>query len=263
MTFAQQSKSDMTKFTVSFLQHFRKTLWKASSRWTVSALATLLLLAMFVFLPIWDKPQNPSGDSIEVSTEKVSLVKLIAKAPPKKIVQAPAETRPRPKSEMAIASPNAQVAKEEPEEVPQPEQPDIPDNLEDTFPDDVERAHTYDENALYDPYAEHDIEGDSKEGSAEIAKAQETYKQYAKRRIASKKVYPLKARAQGQSGNVKVQLVIETDGSLSSVQIVQASAFELLNEAALTAVRKAAPFKKMVSGMKSQEYTFTLEFKLE
>lgn len=255
----------MTKFKIIFLQYLRNLFWKPYSRWIFSAVATLVLLALFMFLPVWDKPQNSSGDSIEVSTEKVSLVKIIAKAPPKRVVQQIPENRPKPKNEMSIASPDAQVIKEEKAEEPQVQQQELPDDLpqSDEYPDDAPRAQDYDENAIYDPAAEHDIEGESKEGSLQAAKARETYKQYVKKRIAAKKVYPLKARAQGQTGNVQVHLVVSPDGTLQSADITGPSGFELLNEAALTAVRKAAPFKKMSDGMQAQEYTFTLEFKLE
>lgn len=255
----------MTKFTVSFLRHFRNLFWKSYSRWIFSAVFTVLLLVIFIFLPVWDKPQNPSGDNIEISTEKVSLVKIIAKAPPKKVARQNQEKKPAPKKENAIASPDAKVVEEEKDSVPlQEEITEIPDDLpQDDYPDDVPRAETFDENAIYDPTAAHDVEGDSKEGSEKIAKAQETYKQYVKKRIAAKKVYPMKARAQGQTGNVKVHLVVASDGTLQSAQITSPSEFELLNEAALAAVKKSAPFKKMPAGLDAQEFTFTLEFKLE
>lgn len=255
----------MTKFTVSFLRHFRNLFWKSYSRWTFSAVFTILFLVFFIFLPAWDKPQNSSGDNIEISNEKVSLVKIIAKAPPKKVVRKSQEKKPALKKKDAIVSPDAKVVEEKKEPVlVQEEIQKLPDDLnQDDYPDDVPRAENYDENAIYDPTAAHDVDGDSKKGSTEIAKAQETYKQYVKKRIASKKVYPMKARAQDQTGNVKVHLIVASDGTLQSAEITQASEFELLNEAALSAVKKSAPFKKMPDGLDSQEFTFTLEFKLK
>lgn len=255
--------SKKTKIT-KILQH---TLENQTARWIVSILFTSLILMIFVLVSnINLNTKNFSGNQESNSKENVSLVKIIKKAPPKKI-EIPQNQNQEiiKKQENVIASPNAELVEKKPEiqqiqEIPQENLDEI---SSDDFPDDVERAETFDPNAIYDPYAENEIDGDSKYGSTEVQKAKESYKSYVKKRIATKKVYPLKARAQNQTGNVKVHLVILPDGNLESVEIVEKSEYELLNEAALLAVKKASPFKKMSNGMQKQEFTFTLEFKIE
>lgn len=249
---------------VKILQH---PLENQTARWTVSILFTSLILMIFVLISnINFNAKNFSGNQESNSKENVSLVKIIKKAPPKKIEIPQNQIQQiTKKPENVIASPNATLVEEEKEvqqiqEIPQEILDEIPD---DDFPDDVERAETFAPNAIYNPYAENEIDGDSKYGSTEVQKAKESYKTYVKKRIVAKKVYPLKARAQNQIGNVKVHLVILPDGNLERAEIVEKSEYELLNEAALLAVKKASPFKKMSNGMQKQEFTFTIEFKIE
>lgn len=252
----------LTKKT-KILQSLQKSIENPTARWILSFVITLAFLAVFIFIPNLNAAKFSGGQKIQ-SQENVSLVKIIKKAPPKKIEipQNPLQEISK-KPENVIASPNAKLVEEEQKEIPLIQE--IPEEDFDTqdFPEDVSRAETFDPNAIYDPFAENEINGDSKDGSSEIQKAKETYKAYVKKRIAAKKIYPLKARAQNQTGNVKIKLVILPNGNLENAEIVQKSEYELLNNAALLAVKKAAPFKKMTNKMQKQEYTFTLEFTLE
>lgn len=252
----------LTKKT-KILQSLQKSIENPTARWILSFVITLAFLTVFIFIPNLNAAKFSGGQKIQ-SQENVSLVKIIKKAPPKKIEipQNPLQEISK-KPENVIASPNAKLVEEEQKEIPLIQE--IPEEDFDTqdFPEDVSRAETFDPNAIYDPFAENEINGDSKDGSSEIQKAKETYKAYVKKRIAAKKIYPLKARAQNQTGNVKIKLVILPNGNLENAEIVQKSEYELLNNAALLAVKKAAPFKKMTNKMQKQEYTFTLEFTLE
>lgn len=256
----------LTKKT-KILKILQKSLENQNTRWIVSILFTSAILIIFILISNVNlSTKNFSGNQESNSKENVSLVKIIKKAPPKKIEipQNPLQEITK-KTENVIASPNAKLVEEE-KELPQIQEilQENFDELEiDDFPDDIERAETFEANAIYDPYAQKEIDGESKNGSAETQKAQETYKSYVKKRIAAKKIYPLKARAQNQTGNVKIKIVILPDGNLESSEIIEKSEYELLNEAALLAVKKASPFKKMTNGMSKQEFTFTLEFTLE
>lgn len=58
-------------------------------------------------------------------------------------------------------------------------------------------------------------------------------------RIERKKVYPTKAKALGMSGVVELVYVIDRSGRLISVEISKSSGFDLLDQAALRAVRDA------------------------
>lgn len=245
------------------LENLQKSMESPTARWILSFAITLAFLAVFIFISNLNTIKFSGGQKIE-SQENVSLVRIIKKAPPKKIeIPANQIQEIQRKQKNVIAAQNAKLVEEEQKEIPLIQE--IPEENFDTqdFPENISRAETFDPNAIYDPFAENEIDGDSKDGSSEIQKAKETYKAYVKKRIAAKKIYPLKARAQGQTGNVKIQLVILPDGNLESAEIVQKSEYELLNDAALLAVKKASPFKKMSNGMLRQEYTFTLEFTLE
>lgn len=63
-----------------------------------------------------------------------------------------------------------------------------------------------------------------------------------KQRIEWGWVYPAEAKRDKLSGNVGLIFTILPDGELSSVQITRSSGIEILDEAALAGVRKAAPF---------------------
>jgi len=46
-----------------------------------------------------------------------------------------------------------------------------------------------------------------------------------------------------------VRIVINPDGMLAQADILEPSEYEILNNACLAAIKKAAPFKKMSGGM--------------
>lgn len=108
---------------------------------------------------------------------------------------------------------------------------------------------------------ESELASDMHKTGAQI-KAEESYKAYALKRIASKKSYPLKARATGLEGSVKLHVVIGLSGELELAEITQPCSHELLNEAALLAVKNSAPFKKKPDTMQKLELNFFMEFKL-
>lgn len=103
------------------------------------------------------------------------------------------------------------------------------------------------------------------EEAAAVEKATSTYKEYVLSRISAKKVYPMAARAKGQTGRVKMHITIQPDGTVSFLEITRPTPYELLNDAAMNAVNKAAPFKKMPDGMKMKalDFVFAMDFMLE
>ncbi|AOS83358.1 hypothetical protein BIU88_03885 [Chlorobaculum limnaeum] len=68
------------------------------------------------------------------------------------------------------------------------------------------------------------------------------YLSIVRSRIEAKKHYPPFARSLQQEGAVIVNVVIGSDGAVISTSIVKSSGFSTLDNAALAAVRKAAPF---------------------
>jgi len=63
-------------------------------------------------------------------------------------------------------------------------------------------------------------------------------------RIESRKTYPESARMRNAEGKAVIGFVLHLDGSVSSIEVIRKSRHPALNEAALDAVRKAAPFPK-------------------
>jgi TonB family protein len=63
-----------------------------------------------------------------------------------------------------------------------------------------------------------------------------------RRRIESKKRYPLVAQRAGISGEVGIKLTILRDGSLENVIITESSGYDILDKAAIGSVHRASPF---------------------
>lgn len=72
-------------------------------------------------------------------------------------------------------------------------------------------------------------------------------KQYAshlatiRKKIMRNKTYPSSAKDKGLTGAVKLAFKINPDGSLSSVRVLKSSGVSILDESALTSVRKSVP----------------------
>ena len=82
-------------------------------------------------------------------------------------------------------------------------------------------------------------------------------------KIESKKKYPVSARKRQIEGAVEVGFVIENDGQISSVEVVAASRYPDLNQAALNAVKSAAPFPRLPSGLFSGPLKMTIKIMFE
>lgn len=68
-------------------------------------------------------------------------------------------------------------------------------------------------------------------------------------KIESSKKYPAGAREKGREGQVLVRFVITMDGQISSLEIVKSANHADLDQAALKAVRNAAPFPRPLAGL--------------
>ena len=82
-------------------------------------------------------------------------------------------------------------------------------------------------------------------------------------KIESHKQYPPAARNRQLQGRVKVSFVINPNGTLASVSLIDGSRHDTLNQAALAAVRDAAPFprlpRRLFSGPVSMEIVIVFE----
>ncbi|SPD72904.1 TonB related protein [uncultured Desulfobacterium sp.] len=70
------------------------------------------------------------------------------------------------------------------------------------------------------------------------------YYEMVRLRIESRKRYPDSARLKHIEGRTTVRFVIDQDGKASDVEVIQAARYQILNGAALEAVKKASPFPR-------------------
>ena len=211
-------------------------------RWISSALLTLFFLTLLIFFSNSFLPAKKEGSSGK-EKEEVSLVKIVKK-------QKPAQKK-------YTSFPQKEIS-ETVEKSIEP-LPLVKEEIEESNMDEVSDEDAYEEA---DETTEKGDEAFDGAGgvSNEVLRS---YKAYVLSRIAGKKRYPNGARSRGQEGKVKMKIIIEADGTLSDAMIVKESEYLLLNEASLSAVKKASPFKKMPYGMRRQEYTFVIDYSLE
>lgn len=74
--------------------------------------------------------------------------------------------------------------------------------------------------------------------------SQKDYMEMVTLRIESVKKYPEQARAMQKEGRVTVQFIIGLSGIVKDIRIIEPCRHDLLNKAALKAVRDASPFPK-------------------
>lgn len=71
----------------------------------------------------------------------------------------------------------------------------------------------------------------------------ERYLLELRNQIAEQQIYPLASKALGEEGSVKIRLTLKKNGDLIKIEVFDPSPFARLNDAAIKAVSRAAPFK--------------------
>ena len=61
--------------------------------------------------------------------------------------------------------------------------------------------------------------------------------------------YPVQARAQGITGEVRLMVIISSEGNIKAIRLLESSNSTILDEAAKQSVRQAAPFGKFTADM--------------
>lgn len=61
--------------------------------------------------------------------------------------------------------------------------------------------------------------------------------------------YPVQARAQGITGEVRLMVIVSNDGNIKAIRLLESSNSTILDEAAKQSVRQAAPFGKFTEDM--------------
>jgi TonB family protein len=70
--------------------------------------------------------------------------------------------------------------------------------------------------------------------------------------------YPNRAAENNQQGTVRIAVIINRSGELLDTVTTQESKYRLLNQAALKAVKKAAPFPELPAEIKSDSFELNL-----
>jgi protein TonB len=67
---------------------------------------------------------------------------------------------------------------------------------------------------------------------------------YIREIILKQVTYPGRARREGWSGKVRLSFVIQEDGSVTDIRVLVSSGYEILDQSAVEAVRRAAPLPR-------------------
>ncbi len=87
--------------------------------------------------------------------------------------------------------------------------------------------------------------GSEQASRGEVEDIRSRYLSRVLRRLQEAKRYPSRARRRAIEGRVKLELVIRREGSASPGKILQSSGHDILDEAALEMVERAAPFEPL------------------
>lgn len=147
--------------------------------------------------------------------------------PPLRAAPAP-HTRPEPEAQ----SQPAPVSRPEPKPQPQPEP---------------------------EPEADPEPPSPPKPSQADLSR----FRAMVQSRIQAARRYPSSARQQGQEGTVRVRFSVSPSGSPGGIFVISSSGFPALDNEAVRAVRRAAPFRPFPPGLNSSiSVTATVTFRL-
>jgi TonB family protein len=122
---------------------------------------------------------------------------------------------------------------------------------------------TSQENAILieEPEVEEAVLSDddiNQEKSSRSEKSVESYQVRVLTAIEKNKYYPPREKRRRSEGRVTVGFVILNDGSMSKLIILRSSNYDALDDAALNAVRKSAPFKEFPKSILESELVFNV-----
>lgn len=154
--------------------------------------------------------------------------------------------------------PAPESPKERAEKTPSPPSPESHERLavEDLLPDgnDVARLDV--------PYGT--ASPDVKEEETVSLNTQEfkyyTYFSHIKRHIEMAWNYPLEAQKNQWEGRLSLMFVIEEDGSVSDIILIHSSGYEILDEAAIKAIKFASPFNPIPESIGVRRLRITASF---
>ena len=234
----------------------------AMTRYGISFLASLILLAALLFIPFL-APLVPVPSESRPRLVQVSIAKKAGLSVPES-----KEVHEEPEKKQRKDSPVDAIEKvfETETEVMKPELVEVEQASEvqkEVLEEPVETIVTEKPSSLNDqsPFEE-PLEADRTRSEQLLSVAEDDYRKTVLTRIAEKKLYPRGARSRGQEGEVQMCIVIGSDGAILSLEICKNSGFRLLDQATIRAVEKAAPFPQLPIKTNSLAITFTMDYRL-
>jgi len=86
----------------------------------------------------------------------------------------------------------------------------------------------------------------------------DNYKGKVRRKLSRARYYPAEAKRQGLRGVAHVRFTVTSNGGLAGVSLARSAGSSILDEAALDAVRRAAPFPPIPAGAGRDSWVFTI-----
>ncbi|MBY6191660.1 TonB family protein [Microbulbifer agarilyticus] len=109
------------------------------------------------------------------------------------------------------------------------------------------------------PPAEQELEEEEEAPlTADMILARQIYHSMLLRHTFKHIRYPKRAQDRGQEGSVRLNVVIDSRGNVTSVTTVQESRYSSLNREALEAVERAGPYPATPAQLKMEEYRFSV-----
>lgn len=174
---------------------------------------------------------------------------------------------PRPSAAAAVATataprvsaadmPRATLDEPEPEPTPEPEPEPEPEEPE----PEPEPQRTASATPAPEPEPEEEEEDEEPLLTAESLRAQQVYFSDLMRSILKNTAYPRRALQRGQEGEIRVAVVIDRNGEIASMEMLEESPHALLNREAERAIKEAAPFPKVPDAIRGEIYEFSVPF---
>lgn len=86
----------------------------------------------------------------------------------------------------------------------------------------------------------------------------DNYRGKVRRKLSRARYYPAEAKRQGLRGVAHVRFTVTSNGGLAGVSLARSAGSRILDEAALDAVRRAAPFPPIPAGAGRDNWVFTI-----
>ena len=99
--------------------------------------------------------------------------------------------------------------------------------------------------------------------SPRVAELESIYEQYVRDQIQSNKYYPRRAQRLRKEGEVLVSFLIMPDGEISNSRVLRTSGIEVLDNAAVNAIKKSAPFEPFPEKIARSEWKFEVILRYE